>query len=299
MTSLPIRVVVVDDHMVTCAGIVALLGNNPNLSVVGIGQAGEHVLRLLREHEPDVLLMDLQMHLYEADPRAGMFQPISTLEVARDRHPHTAVVVISQEQDIYTISSLAEIGVKGYFLKSDRLTVTLGAVVEQIHLGGTYFSPAVRQIIEQMPKLKRSARLTRAQRGVLQVLLQYPELARTAQAEKLGIAPVTFQKHIGALFEALHVTNMESCLVKAMRMRLDGLPDDDAPDAAVVGDDAVGDPVAPNRPPAEAPAILCRKCGSSNISRNGLTSGGKQKYLCKACSAYGTSDQTRAGAAPM
>lgn len=299
MTSLPIRVVVVDDHMVTCAGIVALLGNNPNLSVVGIGQAGEHVLRLLREHEPDVLLMDLQMHLYEADPRAGMFQPISTLEVARDRHPHTAVVVISQEQDIYTISSLAEIGVKGYFLKSDRLTVTLGAVVEQIHLGGTYFSPAVRQIIEQMPKLKRSARLTRAQRGVLQVLLQYPELARTAQAEKLGIAPVTFQKHIGALFEALYVTNMESCLVKAMRMRLDELPDDDAPDATVAGDDTAVAPVAPDRPPAEDPVILCRKCGSPNISRNGLTNSGKQKYLCKACGAYGTSDQTRAGVAPM
>ena len=86
---------------------------------------------------------------------------------------------------------------------------------------------------------------------------------------------------------------MESCLVKAMRMRLDELLDDDAPDTTVAGDEAAGAPVAPDRSPVEDPALLCRKCGSPNISRNGLTSNGKQKYLCKACGAYGTSDQTR------
>ena len=34
--------------------------------------------------------------------------------------------------------------------------------------------------------------------------------------------------------------------------------------------------------------ILCRKCGSMNIRKNGLTTTGAQKYHCRACNFYGT-----------
>lgn len=280
MLSSLIGVVVIDDHLVTREGIVALLSNNPNLEVVGIGSAGEHVLSLLRDHEPDVLLVDLQMPLYADNPQAGLFEPISTLETAIEQWPQTAVVVISQEQDIYTISSLAEIGVKGYFLKSDQLTSTLGSVVEQINAGGTYFSPGVREIIEGVPKLRRQAQLTQAQLQTLRVLLRYPEARRSEQADSLHITPSAFQKRINSLFKALDVPNIESCLLKAMRMDLgNGVAEDH---------DAVDQTTPISKMEMTAATPRCNSCGSPDIVKNGLTGSGKQKYSCKACGGYGT-----------
>ncbi|MFO7678673.1 MAG: response regulator [Chloroflexota bacterium] len=298
MLSSPIRIVVIDDHLVTCEGIIGLLSSNPNLDVVGKGSAGEHVLQLLRIHEPDILLVDLQMPLYADDPQAGLFEPISTLETAIEQWPKTAVVVITQEQDVYTISSLAEIGVKGYFLKSDQLTGTLGAVMEKIHAGGTYFSPAVREIIETMPKLKQRTPLTKIQLETLRVLLRDPQAKRPEQANWLHISPTTLQKRIRSLFETLDVPNVESCLLKAMRMGLDdnanghaGVVDEQENIVAHAGRTAVSQTAPASREGDEDGIVLppgCNNCGSLNIVKNGLTGSGKQKYSCKACGAYGT-----------
>lgn len=288
----PIRVVVVDDHLVTCEGIVTLLGHNPRLSVVGVGLAGEHVLSLLRDKSPDVLLVDLQMPMYADRPEAEMFQPMTTLEEVIEAYPQTAVIVISQEQDSYTISSLAEIGVKGYFLKSDQLTRTLGAVVEQIYAGGTYFSPAVREIIEQMPKLKRRMPLTNALQKTLCILLHYPELKREDQAAKLSISPVTLQKHINSLFEVFCVNNVESVLIKAIRMGVDKIPVNNLSNGMVGSDEWAEDNAETN------PPLQCPRCGSTNINKNGLTNSGKQKYYCKVCCSYGTFDQMQEVASP-
>lgn len=220
MTPASIRVVVIDDHLVTREGIVSLLRQNPNLEVVAEGCAGEHILSLVREHQPDVLLTDLQMPLRAIEPHGRLFSPVSTLERVVESYPGMAVIVISQEQDVWTIGSLAEIGVKGYFLKSDQFTKTIGMVVQQIHEGGSYFSPLVVEIIKASPRLKRNLPLSDAEMRVVHVLLRSPELSREVQAAILHISLSTFHKHITSIFGKLDVPNMESCLLKVMRMGL-------------------------------------------------------------------------------
>ena len=55
------RVIVVDDQTVVRDGLVLLLGPLPGLEVVGSAGDGEEALRLVGEHRPDVVLMDLRM----------------------------------------------------------------------------------------------------------------------------------------------------------------------------------------------------------------------------------------------
>lgn len=220
-----IRVVIVDDHPVVRAGIRKLLEGNSDIEVVGEGDAGNHVLEMLEEHTPDVLITDLWMPAHEDNPNGMLFEPISTLRKAIEMHPQTGFIVLSQEDDIQTIQSLAEIGVRGYLLKTDAFARLLDRAVEMIHIGGTYFSPEVSEAIYRAPRLHNDDVLTPRQLEVLRAIANNTEAPRGEIARTLHISYNTLQKHIAAIYEALDVPNMESCLIKAMRMRLVNVED--------------------------------------------------------------------------
>jgi DNA-binding NarL/FixJ family response regulator len=215
-----IRVVVIDDHLVSRAGIMALLGCNPKIEVLAEGSAGNHVLELLEKHQPDVLITDLQMPAQHDEPKGALFEPISTLRKAIDSYDSLSVVVLSQEQDVQTIQSLAEIGVKGYLLKTDDFAALLGKVVEMIHVGTMYFSPEVQEIMRVAPKIKRTNRLTEQQLAVLRAIIRSPGADRHELAASLHITTSTLQKHIGQIFIALGTRNIVASVVKAVRLGL-------------------------------------------------------------------------------
>jgi DNA-binding NarL/FixJ family response regulator len=215
-----IRVAVVDDHLVSRRGIIALLQSNPKLQLVGEGSAGNHVLDLLEKYRPNVLITDLQMPAHEDEPRGALFEPISTFKRAIQKYDTLSVIVLSQEQNVQTIQSLAEIGVKGYILKTDNFAEVLGDVVEMIHIGTMYFSPEVQDIIRSAPKIKKPKRLTDQQLAVLRAIVRSPRANREEIAASLHIAPSTAQKHIKQMFLVLEARNMVECVIKAIRMGL-------------------------------------------------------------------------------
>lgn len=215
-----IRVVIIDDHFVSRQGIISLLAGNERLEVVAQGSAGNHVLELLEEHQPDVLIVDLQMPADENDPKGALFEPVATLQKAIRTYPSTSVIVLSQEHDVQTIQSLAEVGVKGYLLKTDDFARILDRVVEMIHVGTLYFSPEVQEIILSAPRIRRKGPLTEQQLNVLRAIVRSPDVPRVEVAASLHISSSTLQKHITALFTSLEAPNMVTCVLKAMRMGL-------------------------------------------------------------------------------
>jgi DNA-binding NarL/FixJ family response regulator len=215
-----IRVVVIDDHLVSRKGIISLLADNPKIAVVAEGSAGNHVLELLDQYKPDVLITDLQMPAQADDPKGVLFEPISTIKRALQKHETLSVIVLSQEQDIQTIQGLAEIGVKGYLLKTDDYARSLGQTVEMIHVGTMYFSPEVRDIILSAPRLRRKAILTKQQLSILRVVVRSPGASREEQARSLDISVSTLHKHTNKMFAAMEVPNMIACVLKAIRLGL-------------------------------------------------------------------------------
>lgn len=218
-----IRVVVVDDHVVSRRGIISFLAADEQIEVVAEGCAGEHVLELLGRHHPDVLITDLQMPAQaEGNPKI-LFEPVATLQKAVCEYPSTSIIVISQEHSVQTIQSMAEIGVKGYMLKTDDMARLLGHVVISTQKGMMYFSPDVQEIIHTSPKIEQKRDLTKRELEVIRAVLRSPDVERVDLAPTMGIAPSTLHKHIHSLYEKMEVSNMVACVLKAMRM---GLVDD-------------------------------------------------------------------------
>lgn len=215
-----IRVVIVDDHFVTRQGILSLLSRNERIQVVGEGSAGEHVLRLLAEHKPDILITDLQMPAEADNPDSGWFEPVRVLKQAMAEFSSTAVIVLSQQHDAQTIQSLAEIGVQGYLLKADRSASSLDSVVEIVHAGNPYFSPDVQAIIYAAAPIKDDCQLTEAQLAILRAIALYPGSKRKDLALKINVSHNTINTHVTAIFKKMGTRNMVSTIIKAMRMGL-------------------------------------------------------------------------------
>lgn len=105
----PTTVVVVDDHHVIRSALCMLLGNAPDLAVVGEAASVDQACQVIEAREPDVVLLDL--HLQDEDG----------LEVARrlrERHTRTRILMLSAAEDINDLRAALDAGAHGFLNKS-------------------------------------------------------------------------------------------------------------------------------------------------------------------------------------
>lgn len=130
----PIRVVVVDDHDLVRAGLIAILGTEADLLVVGEAGDGLSGARVARDTRADVVLMDLSM------PRAD---GITGLRAIRAQSPDTAVLMLTTFDLGESIEQALREGSSGYLLKTAPSTELVGAV-RAAHRGERVFSTAIQ-----------------------------------------------------------------------------------------------------------------------------------------------------------
>ena len=110
-----IRVLVADDQAAVREGLATLLDLTPGIEVVGQARDGAEAVRLVAEHAPDVVLMDLHM--------PGMDGIEATEQITRD-HPDTRVVVLTTYADDVSIQGALRAGALGYLTKdADRTQI--------------------------------------------------------------------------------------------------------------------------------------------------------------------------------
>jgi two-component system response regulator DegU len=216
-----ITVVIVDDHPVVRAGMRAVLDAAADITVVAEGASGGDALRLVAQHRPDVLVLDVNL----PDPAPGSGQVLNGVEVTRQLRAQdatTAILVLTAYDDSQTVFGLLESGATGYVLKDEALE-TLVSAVRAAARGESWLSPAVaRQVMHRAvgqtaPEPPRSPPLplTPREMEVLQLLAQ--GLDNAAIAQRLVLTRRTVQNHVSNIYGKLGVTTRTEAALYAIR----------------------------------------------------------------------------------
>lgn len=208
-----VRVVVADDQTVVRDGLVTLLKLLPGIDVVAAASDGEEAVRLVAEHNPDILLVDLRM------PKCDGVE--ATRRVRAD-HPGTEVVVLTTYSDDDSVLSALRAGARG-FLTKDADAESIGRALQAAAAGQSILDAEVqRRLIEgaatPKPADLAGSGLTPREIEVLRLIAD--GLSNTEIARHLVVSEATVKTHINHLFAKANLRDRAQAVAYAYRLGL-------------------------------------------------------------------------------
>jgi DNA-binding NarL/FixJ family response regulator len=203
--SLPITVLLVDDHVLVRRGFRRLLEDDPELSVVGEAGDGDDAARLVRELAPRVVIMD-----YSLPGMSGVDATRRLLSAS----PHLAVLMLSMHAERVFAQQARDAGARGYIEKS-AAGVDLAAIIKRVAAGDTLWADDVP---DRAAMPDAAARLPPRQREVLRLLCQ--GLTNAAIGDRLGISAHTVGAHRASMMRALGIHRSTELVAFAIRQGL-------------------------------------------------------------------------------
>lgn len=204
-----IRVVLAEDHTLVRAGLRSLLAELAWVNVVGEAADGREALRLVADHKPHVVLMDITM--------SDLNGLEATARIAR-KHPGTRVIILSMHSNEEYVRRALSVGAAAYVLK-DAERAELELALKSVARGGSYLSPAVSRpvVADYAERASRDpvARLTPRQREILQLIAE--GYSTREIATKLTLSAKTVETHRAQLMSRLDIHDVAGLVRYAIR----------------------------------------------------------------------------------
>ncbi|MGW0310157.1 response regulator [Streptomyces flavidovirens] len=203
----PVRILLCDDHVVVRAGLLALLGSEPDIEVVGEAGSGEEAVALAVKLSPDVVLMDLQLGT-----------GIDGVEATRRIAPTGVHVLVLTTYDTDAdITRAIEAGATGYLLKAERPEELFTAIRSAAQGRTTLSPPVASRVMDRMRGAARPA-LTERETDILGQLAH--GLGNREIARALFISEATVKTHLGRIYAKLGVDTRSGAVAVAKEQRL-------------------------------------------------------------------------------
>ncbi|WP_067826950.1 response regulator [Nocardia inohanensis] len=208
-----ITVLIADDQAMVRAGFGALLGAQPDISVVGDASDGKIAVAEAKRLRPDVVLMDVRM-----PEMNGLDAARAILGAAMDP-PVRVLMLTTFDIDDYVYEALT-IGASGFLLK-DAPAEELVRAVRVVAAGDALLAPTVtRRLIEDVTR-RRTRRnpapalsvLTPREREVLELVAR--GMSNAEIAESLFVAEQTVKTHVSKVFAKLNLRDRAQAVVLA------------------------------------------------------------------------------------
>ena len=213
-----IRVVVADDHAVVRRGLTGLIESTDDLEVVGVAKDGSEAVALVREHRPDVAVMDLQMPVLDG---------VEATRAIVGEATGTEVLVLTSFSDFARIDAAIEAGAVGYLLKDAEPEVLLDGI-RAVARGGSPLDPrAARRLLSRRSTAAAAesedvdvAALSPREAEVLRLVVE--GLLNKQIAQRLGITERTVKAHLTSAYQRIGVADRTQAALWAQRHRLGG-----------------------------------------------------------------------------
>jgi DNA-binding NarL/FixJ family response regulator len=192
-------VVVADDDVLLREGLASLLDRS-GFQVVGKAADGTELLELVREHAPELVIVDIRM------PPTHSTEGLDAAHLIRDELPDTAILVLSAHVEIEHATELLAAGERvGYLLKGRVLNVDeFLASLDRIAAGGSVIDPAlVQTLVKARQGNDPLSTLTSREREVLALMAE--GRSNAGIAGQLWLSEGTVEKHVRHILAKLHL----------------------------------------------------------------------------------------------
>jgi DNA-binding NarL/FixJ family response regulator len=211
------RVVIADDHAIVREGLKQVLAAAGDLTIVAEAQNGLEVMQRVREHEFDVLLLDMSM-----PGKSG----IELIKQVHHEKPKLRILVLSMhEEEQYAVRAL-KAGAAGYLTK-ESASELLVAAIRKVAAGGAYITSAVAEqfALGAMVNTEgpRHAALSNREYQVFEMLVAGKSI--TDIAERLNLSVKTVSTHKARIMQKMNMTNQAELIRYAINHRLVDDPD--------------------------------------------------------------------------
>lgn len=206
--TVPIRILIVDDHAVIRDGITAMLEPHTDLDVVGTAADGTEAVRLATELRPDVVLMDLRM--------PGADGVTATARITALPSAPRVLVLTTYDSDAHIIRAIAA-GALGYLLKDTPRGQLLDAIRASAR-GDAVLTPAVATKLVRQQHAQQPEPLSAREQQVLRLVAQGATNRDIAQ--QLNVAEATVKTYLTRIFTKLDVDDRTAAVTTALNKRL-------------------------------------------------------------------------------
>ncbi|MGR6873950.1 UvrY/SirA/GacA family response regulator transcription factor [Pseudomonas sp. HK3] len=195
-----IRVLVVDDHDLVRMGIVSLLSDGDKIQVVAEASSGEEAIELAKQHEPDVVLMDIRM--------PGMGGLEATRKMLRFNEDIKVIAVTACAEDPFA-SRLLQAGAAGYMTKGATADEMIMAVLK-VKSGQRYISPEIAQRMALKPfdTQETACPFDALSDREMQISIQIVNCVKVQEiSDQLFLSPKTVNTYRYRIFEKLDISS--------------------------------------------------------------------------------------------
>ncbi len=220
-----VSIVLIDDHKIFREGVKKVIETEPIFRVVGEGSNGEEAVQIVREMQPDVILMDINM---------PMMNGVEATETILEQNPEAKIIVLSiHDEEAYVYQTLQS-GASGYLLKEMDVDSLIEAI-DVVSKGGSYVhSKVTGKLIDEFRRMKREREaeldnqitytveyhipyhlLTKRECEVLQLMAE--GRSNRTIGEILYISEKTVKNHVSNILHKMKVQDRTQAVVEAIK----------------------------------------------------------------------------------
>jgi two-component system, NarL family, response regulator DegU len=202
-----IQILIADDHPIMRQGLRQVIESDADLKVIAEAADGLETLLKIREHQPQVAVIDIDM------PKMDGFQ--IALGVRQEKID-VAIIFLTVHREESFMKKALDLGVKGFVLKDSSVTDIVTAI-KAAHQGQSFVSPAMMSYLIK-PQLSKSKEglesLTPSERSVLKLIARYKTTKEIA--ELLFVSRRTIESHRLNICQKLHLRGSHSLIKFAL-----------------------------------------------------------------------------------
>jgi len=212
-----IRVLIYEDNAMLRDGLTMLINGSDGFEVTGSYRNCNHVEEDMKQHKPDVVLMDIDM--------PGV-NGIEGLKLIRRQNQECKVLMLTVFDDRKNVFEAITAGADGYLLKKTQPTKLLEYLKDAYEGGAPMTSSIAKQVIQMFNQYAESGRNSKGEeynlrdreKQVLQLLVK--GYSYKMIASELFISIETVRSHIKNIYEKLHVNSKSEAVAKAFRDKI-------------------------------------------------------------------------------